>query len=362
MSITSSNASEKKTAQFLRWLVLSILGAALIISMMNGYALLFFNRNEVCCQSSMDLLNAPYARRLRPYEMIYTRPKTLILGSSRTLHGMSEMAINRLDLPTPAYNASLSSASMTEVAALGERALRSGELRVLMIGLDLTMFYERKPLLEKRFLDRLQKTGLRLNLSYGSEILFSPVFFGVHLKQALQGSLKAQPVRRGFIDPELYAKRVKDRKKKLYVTYRSEGFFRQRLLSIRQRLSWHNKLYTDQMTLLSSLINSCRSHDITLYLWINPMHDRLWRILAQQKSMGLYQQWRRDLLALSPDILWDFSGPHSWTLEPIISENSPPGRRFWSDPSHFTFELGTQMLHAIFTPSKLERPFGKKLR
>ncbi|MCA9054273.1 MAG: hypothetical protein KDA75_10580 [Planctomycetaceae bacterium] len=116
--------------------------------------------------------------------------------------------------------------------------------------------------------------------------------------------------------------------------------------------------------LLDRMIRVCRDREIELTVVIDPVHCLLLEGLHVRNGWERYREWKSLLVQTASDAgvaVWDFTGYHPWTTEPLLDESSPAKSQWFWEPSHMRRELGDRILRRILGVDPHDETFGEQL-
>ena len=121
------------------------------------------------------------------------------------------------------------------------------------------------------------------------------------------------------------------------------------------------------MTHVRTILDLCESHGTQVILLVNPVHADTLEILDLLGDWQAFEDWKRELLALSAKYpgtdggsqipLWDFSGYDSYSTETVLMGGHAL-HWFW-DSKHYTRALGDAIVRRIFGTGDIH--FGARL-
>ncbi len=120
---------------------------------------------------------------------------------------------------------------------------------------------------------------------------------------------------------------------------------------------------------LRPLMAQCLERDVELTFVINPLHATVLESIWRSGLQPDYENWMRHLTRVVEEeskgriTLWDFSGFHRYTTEPLIQPDGTASTElawFW-EPSHYTVALGDRMMARILGAKGADPDFGIKL-
>ncbi|MCA1990745.1 MAG: hypothetical protein LDL41_01675 [Coleofasciculus sp. S288] len=271
-------------------------------------------------------------RLFKAVDVIRLRPKSILLGSSRTDIGLdpNHPAIANQN----SYNLGLVGANMYEVRRYFEHALTNQpDIKTVVLGIDFFMFNEyiqNSPDFDEARLD--QKT---LTLRDSINVSFS--------MSALRTSL---------------ATVKSSAKSDAYYLYHPNGHryvygnkpdqplknkFRNMLTGFLRRNGYYAKHQISQKHLdaLKAVVETCKERNIELKIFISPSHAAQFNAIKEAGLWSNFEDWKREIVKITP--IWDFSSYNSITTEPI----SDGMKNYW-DSSHYRKEVGDLVLNRLF--------------
>lgn len=281
-------------------------------------------------------------RLAKPLQAVSRRPDTIVLGTSRCLHG-----IDPKDVPGgSAYNLSLPGALAGELEALSRHVAAATTAKHLILCLNFASFNEARSLREGFYADVLGKYGLLRSLP-------RTVFSYAALKRSrntLRDSLRGKPE-----------------------TYRTDGF-----RSFVPRAGKENgSMITPVASFLSPggayrdfpgfaaklagfelLFRDLRTAGVLLTVTIPPLHAAQLEAINEAGLWPIFEDWKRNLAALceaTQTACWDFA-----VFAPVTTESLTKPPVNFGDTSHFQPSVGRLILRRIFDPAG-DGKFGVRL-
>ncbi|MCF2970778.1 hypothetical protein L1047_06155 [Synechococcus sp. Nb3U1] len=270
------------------------------------------------------------SRLFKAVDIARIRPKSILLGSSRTDIGLDP---SHPALIQPAYNLGLTAPNIYELRRYLEHALTiQPELEQVVIGLDFQMFNDlRTPQPDFRE-QRLGHVGI-----IGSDLLditLSLDALGASWETLVRnqnpnppGSIRVNGMmvrRPREVDLRVFFDTIAKAQRQ-YQDGVYKGF----------------SSYKNSLAHLKAIIETCANREIQLKLFISPAHATEWESIYNLGLWPLFEDWKRDIVSLHP--VWDFSGYNSVTSEVI-----DPGMIYYTDSSHYTPAVGQLVLNRIF--------------
>jgi len=284
------------------------------------------------------------------------RGSTVLLGNSRTKIGV------RPDGPgipsAPACNLGFPGAVARELWMAVDRSAEQPSVRSILLFVDFTMFVD--IFLKADFtMSRFQAE--RSGFDHGCDLLFNGRTLGYSCEQ-LTRILTGEPPEytpEGFSIPErlpLRAVGQRDRTIKMLNQAMTVGGHFERL---------HYAPATVEP--LRAVIRRCRERSVQLTVSINPAHATMFEGVFQWNLWDDYERWMRDLTRVIDEesqgqvVLWDFTGFHAYTTEPLLSEAAAETAKWFWEPSHYKAEMGDRMLERIYDLPSADPNLGVRL-
>lgn len=317
----------------------------------------------------------PYARLAKPAQVARGDYQRLALGSSRVLMGIPMQGSAWAADGTPGFNLGLNGADLRTVREVLEHAIVQGDVKSVVISVDLFMFnawkgagrypyaiatLDETP--EQRFV-RQRDTALNLLFSPGITVATFDTLRKQrekYDKMRIDGSSNAdhdlrQALRDGY---EVRFTQFEDR-----IVRTGWSPCRDNRFSFQAR-------QVDTLRIFREILQLTHQHGIRVDFFISPLHSRM---LEMMQAAGLgddFDGLKRQLLAeivarygeAMPGVsLWDFSGYHAYAREPLPAKPDVP-MQWYTDASHFSQALGILMLDTMFGTVPPDPAFGVALR
>jgi len=284
-------------------------------------------------------------RLVKAAGILHQQPKHLIIGSSRTKQGIDP---DHSAIDVPAYNASLNGISSYELRRYIEHAIATQpDLQQVTVGVDFFMFNERvnipdgppesgvaepepKGNVQSGFAEyRIGRSHLSPKDIFTTTFSLDAIVSSYDALIASQQSPNAAPANENGFAPRDIAT---DQDTKWRFKYDLSIFFAR-----------HNQFELSDDTLkdFAQIVQLCKDAEIELTVFISPAHAVQWEAIAQTVTWNTFEQWKRELVALTP--VWDFSGYHSVSTEPVRS-----GMTYYRDNSHYRPIVGNWVLSRLF--------------
>jgi hypothetical protein len=330
-------------------------------------------------------------RIAKVYEVRRLKPRTIILGTSRTHLGIRPSTPTWPPDGLPVYNLAFDGATTKEMYTYLRHAQAVQPLRRVLLGLDTYHLTNAPGATRPDFDDQLLfkdpslwsrawviLADLKILISY--DTLAESVVTIRAQKQSLPEWFTADGQRMG----EIFFHQPREH----YQTLGPRAYFDEiDKQEIRYKLEWripknaaHNTkqnpdAQTDPITSLGyiqRIIAFCRVHDIELVVYITPAHVHQLEIAAATGEWPGIENGKRFLVQLlandankHPDRpvfpLYDFSNYTSITTEDIPSAGSRDEMKYYWESSHFKAEVGDLVLSRIFNVGVVPNGFGVRL-
>ena len=295
------------------------------------------------------ILNAGL-RKLKSVEIERGNYDTILLGTSRTEHGLNPL--HPVFNSSKVYNAALSGTSIYESFKVFEFANKKSNLDTVIIGLDAISFFSGKKTAG-------DYNDSKFDRSHNSLKLISNEIFSKEktIESLLTINFNLEDKRDEYITSG-FIKRADSPE-----TIRRE-LFSKTLKEFLSREDLYPGLYDSpkRIELLREIFNQ-RKDNTKLYLFISPVHAYQLEGMDSINRFSKFEQWKRDLVKVveedaknnpnkQPIILWDFSGYNSFTTEKIPPAGSKEQMKWYWESSHYKKELGDIILDIMFNYPK----------
>ncbi len=331
-------------------------------------------------------------RLYKAFEVRRVRPRSLILGTSRTHVGVScgHEALRRLE--APCYNLAFDGATTLEMFDYLRHAEAVRPLRHVVLGLDayhlgfapsfarpdfdpLVLRDGKVPSWWRFVTGDLRVLGSLDTLRASVQTVLAqdeaePSWFSAD-GQRLGEVFFRRPVE-NFVryGPRVYFDEI-DR---LEAGFQTEGATPRRANGNDERAMPASLPAASSLAYVAHIVEFCRLHDIDLRIFITPAHAHQTEIAAAAGGLPAIEEGKRALVRLlaqdaaahpgQPAVpLFDFSGYSSVTTEPLPPEGSGAEMRFYWDSSHFKQIVGDYVLDRLFGIAGRQVPadFGTRL-
>jgi len=299
------------------------------------------------------------------------RPADLVLGNSRAERGYDPRHAGFAE--RPAYNAGIGGAGIGEVRRYFFEALATGGLRRVLLALDLEMF-QPSLLASQRIPDVAMLTDasgapapagrrpLRLAFALLSGATTSDSWWSLRHQRERVAVYLPSGLREGSYDESQVEREGGPRGASL----RSEAAFFS--VSFRDaHTPGFRAGYEAALAQLADIVAASARAGVRLDLVLNPVHAWHSYVYEDAGLWPLYEQWKRDLVAMvarSPGVaLWDFSGVSECTSDPVPAAADPAAKmRWYRESGHFRPALGDVVLdHVYGRPQSACPGLGRRL-
>ena len=291
-------------------------------------------------------------RYVKAIEVALRKPRTILMGSSRTHDGMNpESVIGKKFYPV--YNYGFDMARIKEIKYFLQHAIVNSEINFVILGLDYFMFnkYERlNPTFDKDLVGReislLDKYGIPLFTKSSLVSSFETIITSIDQPG------RTEFLANGFRPGQNVFYGLKDYKKLHELT---NYIF---LKPNPKETPYYSKMAVDEEAMrdFEDVIEICRQHGIELLMYISPAHADLdGEGLVAAGKYEQFENWKRSVVKASYArniSVIDFSGYNSITTEEVKT----PMKNYW-DSSHFKENVGDMILRRL-TLAEPSRGFG----
>lgn len=278
-------------------------------------------------------------RLYKAIDVIREKPTIIFLGSSRTHIGLNPNFVRDTTTNKPAYNLALLGASPYELERYLEHTISNqSELKKVFIGLDFFMFYSASKYRSTYREDRIGKSYLSISDTHASLLSIQSFIDSWNtVYQNYQSSQKMHSrYAHGFqypIESELFSE---------------ETFSHWAKFQIQNKKS---TIRPERVEEFDRILALAKENDIEIYAFISPIHATHLEAIYQSESWDEFEKWKRLMVEKMP--LWDFSGYHEFTSEPVT-----PEIQNFIDSSHYHPRLGAKLLDRILQDDMSENERG----
>jgi hypothetical protein len=284
----------------LRLMLLTLVGLLVIVALTN-WLIDPYGVWRISLIDRVYLRAEPSERIMIPYRVRIEQPATVLVGSSRVLWGVPTEQGYRDGM----LNASLSGASLDELAAVIRVALRNPRLKRLVWGVDFLAF-------DAAWIGHDALLRRRLEPNVGlliTDTLLSAAALTASrqlLVRAVAGrerSARTQSVRLPW--PQDVITRAFDDPSQASLSKEDDSNVKQQLAGFVGNYRAY-RLSTDDLVLFRDTVARATAAGIDVILFIGPMSAYELEAIRQGGHWDGFQHWKRQLLATRP--YWDFSG------------------------------------------------------
>ncbi|MGR9073945.1 MAG: hypothetical protein ACU833_12855 [Gammaproteobacteria bacterium] len=306
------------------------------------------------------------------------KPDALVIGSSRTEHGLNpEHPAMMKNLNS--FNLALNGATIYENLRYFQHANAINSLKMVVLAVDFFQFNAYRPNTPDFAENRLEADihGEKIELPKTTDVLST--LASVDATVASLKTIFQQENRTNVIlDRGQVAQPDKDS-----IIMRSGGRHEAALYS---ELNYISHLYfprpykkfefvsedkkINTFDYFRRILEDAHRQKIRLYVLISPAHARQWILVNSTGLWDKWEEWKRELVRLNGEVarwfksepfpLWDFSGFNTYTTEsvPDLGDRKLMMRWYW-ESSHYRVELGDMVLDRVLDYSDPERPIAE---
>jgi hypothetical protein len=280
---------------------------------------------------------ANHVRLFKAIDIIRFKPKTILLGSSTTMLGLTPNHPALLDRKN-AYNLGILGGNMYELRRYLHHVITNQpQLKQVVIGLDFYMLNglrKNAPDFTEGILDKTL-----IPLQNVLDVIFSVQVFAsskrtiaanIEEPEVIPYFFKGQSRERVFTNDSMKNITMIERFTMMIKNYFTDpGYYKSYLLS----QNFLNEFKT--------MIHLCQQHHIDLKLFISPVHATQLEAIHVAGLWSDLEQSKREITKIIP--VWDFSDYNSITTEPISND-----MKNFIDGVHYRQEVGDLVLNRLF--------------
>jgi len=318
-----------------------------------------------------------HLRLTKAYAVKTRKPDALVIGSSRTEHG--------LDPEHPAlfpefntYNLALNGATIYENLRYFQHANAERRLKKVVLAIDFFQFNAYRPnapdFTEKRLSSDIH--GDKRKIAIITDML--ETLASVDATTASLKTLFQQANRDNVILPRGQVEQPDKEAIVMMHGGRHEAALYSELNYVTHLFfpRPHKKFdfvsedgSTNTFDYFRRILEEAHRSKIEFYMLISPAHARQWELTASTGLWDKWETWKREIVRLNEEIaqerrrppfpLWDFSGFNTYTMEalPVLGDKETMMRWFW-ESSHYRKELGDLVLDRVLNYSDPNRPIA----
>ncbi|MGK7927405.1 MAG: hypothetical protein AB4290_19550 [Spirulina sp.] len=289
-------------------------------------------------------------RLFKAIEITRLKPKTVLLGTSRTDVGL-DVTHPRLEQLTPVYNLGILGANMYETKRYLEHAIANqSDLRRVILGIDFFAFNHNRSDKADFRENRLEIEGISwqdwLDLAFSLDTVMSSWETIVinrkhpHNRPYLDRGMRNED---NFLEFVLQKKPIA----------KAFQFSLKKFLKDPQMYG-NYQLSQKYLKDFAEIVAICQHNHIDLYVFISPSHATQWEAIHAANLWSVFEDWKREIVKISP--VWDFSGYHAIATEPIGN-----AMEYYLDSSHYRKVAGNFVFDRIFQHNldRIPRGFGE---
>lgn len=357
------------------WICFSLLGLLLVAGLniaVDPYSV--FGTPRVVGFNALKPSIGTKVRMAKVHQVMTVRPKAIVIGNSRPEIGLDPDHPCWPAANGPVYNAAVPGISVYGQIRYGQHAMASGEVGLILIGLDFVDFLvapdmDRDP----RAWPVVEHEPMRLRVDALGQS--RPAFRLDRLKDQLSATLSLDAL--GDTVATLIQQRPGSTITRTALglnpgqpifgpIIRHEGIgilFAQKNRTIAARLSahpWslvHRRFdWSTSFEALLRLFRQARGEGIRIIPFINPLHADFLVLIDQAKLWPLMDEWKERVVTIAAEeggvSVWDFSGFDDHATETVnhVAAKGESLEWFW-EPAHYRKALGDKMLSAMLAES-----------
>jgi hypothetical protein len=257
-------------------------------------------------------------------QVVRRQPDVVFVGSSRVQVGIDPADLVGVD----AYNLGIESLRAFEMRAYVEHLLNWTDTEHIVIGLDFLAFLDRNPPYMEGFDHDLGNYKFLLS-GFGTALLS---------RSAIEDSVSVW-------ERSLLPGGEWSRSGYMHIPYRSRQFA-EGLAAYMRDNTYAPPFSETTLTYLEDIIILTEQHDVTLTLFVTPIHDEQFQVIADADKLPAYRTWLEQVIALAEtyDVqLWDFTQNNPYQ----VSDLSQGSNAYYLDASHYSPLVGKMMLQRL---------------
>jgi hypothetical protein len=346
----------------------TLLTSALLMLLISGFNYLI-DPYDIYQADLVDLKKHVAFKTLRMHKahaVSRLKPKTIIIGSSRTHQGFNpDMEI----LPyKPAYNLGLVRSNVHEIYRYVQHTAAQNNLKQLFITLDLFSF---NAMLRPRGDFDERRLSMTID-GYNQDTTTADFLSSLLSFSALKASFNTiadrnttdKPLtdRNGLhnqlaLSNEIMKQGHRKSTRKIEDQFAGAILFPEPAKQFRFRKNKDDATAT-AFDIFRDLINFCHEKNIDTYIALNPTHARMFEVFYQRGLWNEFEEWKRNITRINAEVastrnvdafpLWDFAAHNSVTMDhmPSSEEKKMEARYFW-EATHFKINVGELMIRKM---------------
>ncbi len=361
-----------QASQFLRRWGLFALGFAALVAAVNAAVdpYLIFEVPRIDRFNARKPAAFTQERLMKAYDVLRASPRTIILGSSRVDIGLNARSAAWPIGVRPVYNLGFAAGGPYVSLRYLQHALSRSRPELVLLGVDFEYFMTTR----EAYPPKAPEFEMRLAVTREGTV--NEARHSQHVRELVHATLSLEALTDSVFT--LVANLTGDSVDLVSGNWDTGAVFRSYmtrgshpvvvagdLLSIRD---YRRKQRNDfAMRDLKAILELCAAHRIRTVVFINPMHADKLEILSLLGYWSEFEQWKRELVALTAQYgrdasgarvpLWDFSAYDAWSTEPVAKD--PHILLWYWEPNHYTWALGEAVTARIF--GSADAPFGALL-
>ena len=282
------------------------------------------------------LKSITHDKRREAYENInLIKPKTLVLGTSRSLMGFNDSILSKLEQPL--VNASVERASIHEIYAYFNYAIEQAPIKNVILTLDFFNFNTYlEPLPSFEIVEKLMKNEntFKIKILKKLNLLFSKDAFYKSFKTLLMNNKKNIDNSFTFIDSMQLSNKTERALITTHVFYPLPY----------KKFDFRNTSI-DSFDIINSILKKADEKKISIKLVILPIHTRLLSLIKEIGLIDKYECWYKMIAELGNSYpVYDLSSLETLTQ---ISPSSEKFNEWYYETLHFNSKLGKVIIDKI---------------
>ena len=322
-------------------------------------------------------------RLMKKYSPLMSQHNALVVGNARSEIGINPAHHCFADSGMVVYNMGLPGAKVRDQVSYAANVMNHQPVKAVFLSLDFTDFIFTRRKIGRSGLKTLgehQEKGFKyradgednpaylsgLALDYYSALFSLDALVSSFRTVALQGTFASDRTAAGFNPARDYNGVVQ--------VEGSSALFDQKMKDLREHFAVPWYLVDSEGRMDSAFdeiryfLDLARQKQVRVYLFINPLHEVFWTLLADRGLTSLNEVWLEEIQELVEGYprdtvtLWDFSGDSPYIHEPVPAPSIKTGplKWFW-EPSHYREELGGLMIETMLSERcGTDEAFGQK--
>ncbi|NEQ44527.1 MAG: hypothetical protein F6K00_13585 [Leptolyngbya sp. SIOISBB] len=352
MTKPMKRSSPKNTFMIFYISIISVLASTLSVVFLTNLLIDPYGILKKIDIQSINNLKIKQHTNLRLYKAVeVTRQDfdTLLLGTSRVLHGMDPD-----NIPFPedqqVYNLGISALKPYEILEYLKHAhVNNPDLEKVYLGLDFWTFDDSR---QARAGFETYRLG-RKSLSVRDLIQFNLSLFSLQDSWETVSISQKNPEISLYSDSGFFNLQSEVDYMNNSNKYDWEEYFFKWVGGHRSEIESSISIVEEQLSYLQEIVDYCKTHGIQLTLFSTPIHALQYYDYEQKGRYLRYLEWKRRVAEISS--FWDFG-----TFSKVSIETPSPEMQYFSDTSHFKPILGAWMIQRMSShkSSNVPEDFG----